>query len=281
MQTYIVKKALNKKKLNKTTPNASIVSRVMDSSNKSSAMNTRENSKEEDRALKAKMQKRKHMSNILRLQQLMKKGEYSSPIKELDQDRLREEFEPFLEIAKPMQHREYKVAFKNDDLKPKKLDDGNMLKRSIVGENKDFKEMQLKIQQKLEAQQLKEKKRVKRINSNTSTMSRRIPRSSLGFNKVGTEKVSGRYSSQSSALQDFKNVRFNMNNDSSMLIKSSRRTDTNAVTATVTPFGNKIQNGSSPSMLTATLAMGFQGKSLNKNMPILSLENIRPQESHR
>ena len=33
----------------------------------------------------------------------MKKGEYSSPVKELDQDRLREEFEPFLEIAKPIQ----------------------------------------------------------------------------------------------------------------------------------------------------------------------------------
>lgn len=187
----------------------------------------------------------------------MKKGEYSSPIKELDQDRLREEFEPFLEIAKPLQHREYKVAFKNDDLMPKKLEDGNMLKRSIVGENKEFKEMQLKIQQKLEAQQLKEKKRVKRINSNTSTMSRRVPKSTLGFNKVGTEKASGRYSSQSSALHDFKNVRFNMNNDSSMLIKSSRRTETNAGTAKTTPFNIKIQNGSSPSMLTATLAMGF------------------------
>ena len=55
-------------------------------------------------------------------------------------DRLRESYEPFLEIQKPLNARHYKVNYTHKDYDPKETLNGTVVDRTVVGKGLEYSE---------------------------------------------------------------------------------------------------------------------------------------------
>lgn len=62
---------------------------------------------------------------------------------EIDMDRLRESYEPFLEIQKPLNARHYQVNYEKKDLNPKEMQNGTVVDRTVVGKGLEYSEKKL------------------------------------------------------------------------------------------------------------------------------------------
>ena len=58
-------------------------------------------------------------------------------------DRLRESYEPFLEIQKPLNARHYQVSYGPQDLNPKERINGAVVDRTVVGKALEYSEKKL------------------------------------------------------------------------------------------------------------------------------------------